>query len=162
MDNRENLSKFLTENRMDLSENLFREGYNCTQSVVLAFLDLFDIDKSTLMKICMPFGGGMGRLREVCGAVSGMFIVLGLYYGDENSDLYEEKKKIYEKVQYLANEFEKQNTSIICRELLNLNVKKESFIPEKRTDEYYKKRTCISSIRSAVQILNDYIKNNPI
>ena len=148
--------------RADLSEKLFREGYNCTQSVVLAYSDLLNVDKATLMKICMPFGGGMGRLREVCGAVSGMFIVLGLYYGDENTDLYEEKKKIYEKVQCVAKEFEKQNSSIICRELLNLNVKRDSFVPEKRTNEYYKKRTCITSVRSATQILNEYINNNSV
>ena len=140
--------------RKDLAEKLFKEnGYNCSQSVCLAFKDMLDIDEKTLANLSAPFGGGMGRLREVCGAVSGMFTVLGFLTDSSDPDNSETKKALYEKVQNLAKKFEEENGSIICRDLLGLSVKNESPVPEKRTEEYYKKRPCVEMVKSAVSIL---------
>lgn len=144
-------------NRVEFSEKLFKDGYNCSQAVVGAFSDLIDIDFETLMKLSSSFGGGMGRLREVCGAVSGMFIVLGLLKGYNSPDDNDGKKAHYKNIQALAKKFEEENGSIICRELLGLSVKKEEPIPEKRTEEYYKKRPCVEMVKSAVAILEKMV-----
>lgn len=137
---------------------LFKEGYNCSQSVVLAFADLYDMDESTALKISSSFGGGMGRLREVCGTVSGMFMVAGLLYGYDSPADYKGKTAHYERIQALAHAFEGQNGSIICRELLGLNRKEDSFVPEKRTEEYYKKRPCLQLVGMSAAIMERYIK----
>lgn len=145
--------------RADKAEKLFKEdGYNCAQSVCLAFEDIINIDKNTLSSLSAPFGGGMGRLREVCGAVSGMFIILGLISNFSDPKDSEAKKSLYEKVQTLAKKFEEENGSIICRDLLGLSVKKESPVPEKRTEEYYKKRPCAEMVKNAVSILEKELK----
>ena len=141
------------------AKELFLNGYNCTQSVVGAFSDLLPTDFDTLIKLASPFGGGMGRLREVCGAVSGMFIVLGFLEGYDNSDDSEKKKELYASVQRLAKEFEEENGSYVCRELLGLSVKSENPEPQKRTNEYYKKRPCAELCEMAANILENYIEN---
>ena len=135
----------------------FRDGYNCAQSIVLAFEDMLTIDLDTALKIASPFGGGMGRLREVCGSVSGMFMVLGFVKGYNEPGNYEGKKELYEHVQELARRFEEENGSIVCRDLLGLNVKKEDAAPEKRTEEYYKKRPCVELVGCAAEILEQYL-----
>lgn len=135
----------------------FRDGYNCAQSIVLAFEDMLTIELDTALKIASPFGGGMGRLREVCGSVSGMFMVLGFVTGYNEPGNYEGKKELYEHVQELARRFEEENGSIVCRDLLGLNVKKEDAAPEKRTDEYYKKRPCVELVGCATEILEQYL-----
>lgn len=140
--------------------DLFKEGYNCSQSVFLAFADKYEMDEKTALRLSSSFGGGMGRLREVCGAVSGMFMVAGMLYGYENADDYEGKKAHYERIQYLAKEFEKENGSIICRHLLGLNEGKDNPTPEKRSDTYYKKRPCAELVGSAAEIMAHYIKEN--
>ena len=145
-------------NRAEKAEKLFKEGYNCSQAVVGAFSDKLSLDKETLMKLSSSFGGGMGRLREVCGAVSGMFVVLGLIKGYNSPDDNDGKKAHYENIQALAKEFEEENGSRICRELLGLSVKKEEPTPEKRTEEYYKKRPCVEMVKSAVAILEKIIE----
>lgn len=139
----------------------FYEGYNCTQSVVLAFEDMITMDRQQLLAMASPFGGGMGRLREVCGSVSGMFIVLGQLYGYSDPKAKEEKAELYGRVQELAAAFEEKNKSIVCRELLGLDVKKQEPVPEARTDEYYKKRPCPELIGMAAEILESYINDNP-
>lgn len=141
---------------------LFLKGYNCSQSVFLAFNDLYNIDESTALKLSSSFGGGMGKLREVCGAVSGMFMVCGVLYGYDDPKDYEAKCKHYERIQYLAKEFEKENKSIICRELLGLSKEKDTKAPEKRTTEYYKKRPCKEITGMAAAIMENYIKEFPI
>lgn len=141
------------------AKKLFTEGYNCTQSVVGAFSDLLPFDFDTLLKLSSPFGGGMGRLREVCGAVSGMFIVLGFLEGYDDTSDSEAKKKLYASVQKLAKSFEEENGTIICRKLLGLSVKSENPTPEKRTDEYYKKRPCAELCEQAADILEEYLNN---
>lgn len=135
----------------------FLDGYNCAQCMVLAFEDMLTIDLDTALRIASPFGGGMGRLREVCGSVSGMFMVLGYIKGYNEPGDYTGKKELYEHVQELARRYEEENGSIICRELLGLDVKHEEPSPEKRTEEYYKKRPCAEKVGSAADILDAYL-----
>ena len=144
--------------RKELAMNNFLKGYNCTQSVLLAFQDLLP-EESRKEMICMSsaFGGGMGRLREVCGSVSGMFLITGLLYGYEGPETGEKKAELYAKVQELAHRFEEKNGSIVCRELLGLSVKEEKPVPEARTAEYYKKRPCKELIGMAAELLEEFI-----
>ncbi|EDR97497.1 C-GCAxxG-C-C family protein [Anaerostipes caccae] len=104
--------------------NLFKEGYNCSQSVFLAFKDLYGIDRHTALKLSSSFGGGMGRLREVCGSVSGMFLTAGILYGYDSPKDRSSKTEHYKRIQELARSFEELNGSIVCRELLGLDQKK--------------------------------------
>ena len=148
--------------RKEKAMQSFLDGYNCAQCMMLAFEDMLTIDLDTALKIASPFGGGMGRLREVCGSVSGMFMVLGFIKGYSEPGNYEGKKELYEHVQELARLYEEANGSIICRELLGLDVKKEDATPSQRTDEYYKKRPCAEKIGSAAEILEAYITSNAL
>jgi C_GCAxxG_C_C family probable redox protein len=136
---------------------LFKEGYNCAQAVFLAFEDLYQIDRKTAIRLSSSFGGGMGRLREVCGAVSGMFMVTGILYGYDDMEDAKAKADHYERIQYLAKEFESVNGSIICRILLGLGEGSDVPIPEPRTEGYYKKRPCVELVGSATEILEQYL-----
>lgn len=138
----------------------FKEGYNCAQSVFLAFADKYPIEEGLALKLSSSFGGGMGRLREVCGAVSGMFMVAGLLYGYDSPTADEEKKAHYERIQELAHSFSAENGSIVCRELLGLNIKEDVPTPEKRTESYYKKRPCEQLVGMAAAIMELYILEN--
>lgn len=137
---------------------LFHEGYNCSQSVFLAFAEDFNLDKETALKISSSFGGGMGRLREVCGAVSGMFMVAGLMYGYSSPNDKKAKTEHYKRIQELAQKFKDKNKYIICRELLGLDKKVDSYVPSERTAEYYKKRPCVELVGDAAEIMSEYIK----
>lgn len=137
--------------------DLFKEGYNCSQAVFLAFEDKYNIDRQTALRFSSSFGGGMGRLREVCGAVSGMFMVAGVLYGYDDPKDYDKKKEHYARIQQLAKEFEFMNGSIVCRELLGLGNEKQSPAPEHRTDEYYRKRPCAEIVGMAAAIMENYI-----
>ncbi len=138
--------------------SLFREGYNCSQSVFLAFSDRYHLDRETALAISSSFGGGMGRLREVCGTVSGMFMTAGVLYGYTSSTDTEAKGKHYERIQELAKQFESFNHSIICRELLGLDRKRDNAVPSERTEEYYHKRPCVELVGIAAAIMEEYIK----
>lgn len=148
-------------NHAEKAKSLFESGYNCCQAVLCAYADELGLDETTAIKIASSFGGGMGRLREVCGAVSGMFMVCGLRDGYTNIDgvnAHEEKMSHYERIQELARKFINENGSIICRELLGLAPKKSSLdmdspVPEKRSDEYYKKRPCAELVAMAASFL---------
>ena len=136
----------------------FRQGYNCAQAVVLAFADLTDMDEATLSRMSCSFGGGMGRLREVCGTVTGMFLVTGLLRGYDGAETGEVKAAHYARIQALAREFEKQNGSIVCRELLALRQKhRDDPTPEARTEAYYAGRPCVELVGSAAEILENYL-----
>lgn len=137
---------------------LFLEGYNCAQAVFGAFADELGLDFETAMKLSSGFGGGMGRLREVCGAVSGMFMVFDMKYGYTSPTDKEAKMALYAHIQTLAKSFEKENSSIICRELLGLSEKNSEPIPEDRTKAYYKKRPCAQLVELAADIVDKYIK----
>ncbi len=148
--------------RRELAMDNFKKGYNCSQSIILAFEDLLPIDKELLSQMASSFGGGMGRLREVCGSVSGMFMVTGLLYGYSGPETGQVKADHYARIQELAKRFEEKHGTIVCREMLGLNVKHDVPIPEARTQEYYKKRPCVEIIGDAAEILDEYIKENPI
>ena len=146
--------------RAELALENFHAGCNCAQSVVRAFDDVLEqqgIDPKTAARMAAPFGGGMGRLREECGAVSGMFLVLGLVEGYDDPEAYEEKKNLYEKVQQLASEFKDENGSLICRELLGLEAGPSEAAPEKRTEAYYGSRPCAGLCASAARILETHL-----
>jgi len=136
---------------------LFKEGYNCSQSVVLAFEDVHHMDRETAAKLASSFGGGLGRMREVCGAVSGMAMVAGLLWGYDSPTDYEGKTEHYAKIQELATKFTEVNGSIVCKELLGLEQKEGSHVPEKRTEEYYKKRPCGELVGIAAALLEEYL-----
>ena len=138
---------------------LFKEGYNCAQSVFCAFSDELGLDFETALKLSSSFGGGMGRLREVCGAVSAMFMIAGLKYGYITPNNDEIKGEHYTRIQELAKEFIKNHNTIICRELLGLDTKFDSPIPSKRTEQYYKDRPCEDIIRDAARIISEYISS---
>lgn len=141
--------------KADLAEKLFRDGCNCAQAVACAFADECGLDEKTLFKISSSFGGGMGRLREVCGCVSGMFMVAGMVYAADKPEK-SAKDAQYAIVQELANKFKAECGSIICRELLSLPpAVSESPVSEERTDKYYSKRPCVECVRIAALILEE-------
>ncbi len=144
------------------ARNYFLEGYNCAQSVFLAFTDLTGIDEKTALLISSSFGGGMGRLREVCGAVSGMFMAAGILYGYTDPKSKTEKMEHYKRIQDLAEKFRERNGSIVCRDILGKIADDKSFIPADRTAEYYKTRPCAKMVEDAAEILDRYIEEYPI
>ena len=160
----ENIDQVMEQEKThsELAMAYFKEGYNCSQSVFLAFCDEYDMDFETALKISSSFGAGMGRLREVCGAVSGMFMVAGLLYGYIDPKDHKKKTEHYERIQYLAKEFEDKNRSIICRELLGIGAGKDKPEPELRTAEYYKKRPCAELVGVAAEIMERYMEENKI
>lgn len=141
---------------------LFKQGYNCSQSVFGAFCEECGMDFETALRLSSSFGGGMGRLREVCGAVSGMFMVAGIKYGYTDPEDSISKAEHYKRIQELAKQFKEKNGSLVCRDLLGLSVQSESYIPEKRTDEYYKKRPCGELVGDAAEIIYEFIEANKI
>lgn len=139
----------------ELAKSYFMQGYNCSQSVAMAFCDEMKMDTEQVKRLTIGFGGGMGRMREVCGAVSGMTFVISALYN-------EDKGNIYKRVQQVAGEFKEENGSIVCRELLGLEIKgADNPTPEKRTKQYYKKRPCAELVETAGNMLENYLANNP-
>ena len=145
------------ETKSEKAVELFHTGYNCAQSVFCAFCEDFGMDFETGLKLSSSFGGGMGRLREVCGAVSAMFMIAGLKYGytEPNNDTV--KQTHYRRIQKLAEEFEEKHKTIICREILGLPKGKDSPVPSKRTEEYYASRPCEKCIADAARIIEKFI-----
>ena len=142
--------------RAEKAKELFKQGYNCSQSVLGVFCEELGMDFDTAMKISSSFGGGMGRMREVCGTVSGMFMAAGLAFSCSDSSA-AGKKEQYEIVQELAKRFKEKNGSIICRELLNGVETSSSPTPSERTETYYKKRPCIELVGDSVEILEQFM-----
>lgn len=131
---------------------LFKSGYNCSQSVFAAFCDKFGMPQELALKVSAGLGGGVGRMREVCGAMSGAAMLAGMVYGATDGSDREAKALTYEKVQEIAAEFKKTNPSIVCRELLGLSKKAPTpSNPEERTAEYYKKRPCVQIVEDAAK-----------
>ena len=144
------------EDRVRKAVELFMQGYNCSQSVVGAFSDLYGIDHDTAFRMSASFGAGIGRMRETCGAACGMFMLAGLEKSNVVPDM-KAKAENYKLVQELAKEFKKRNGSICCGVLLG--IKKDetiSNIPESRTNEYYKKRPCVKMVEEAARIWLEY------
>lgn len=144
-----------TMTKGELAKSYFMQGYNCSQSVALAFCDETGLDETLVARLTIGFGGGMGRLREVCGAVSGMTFVISALYDNDRAG-------IYPRVQAVANEFKEHNGSIVCRELLGLQTKgADAPTPQERTAQYYNKRPCPELVAMAADILARYIAQNP-
>ena len=148
------------EERVAKARELFLGGYNCAQAVFIAYRDLAAIDEQTAATIAAPFGGGMGRLREVCGAVSGMTMCAGYLAPNAPPNDNENKKKCYATVQELAEKFREENGSIVCRELLGLSQHKDNPTPSERTTEYYRKRPCVEYVATAARIVGEKINQN--
>jgi C_GCAxxG_C_C family probable redox protein len=152
--------KFSAEERAQRAKEYFNKGYNCAQSVALAFADITTLDEEMIATITASFGGGMGRLREVCGAVSGMAFVASFLSPCPTADNAEAKKANYALVQEFAEKFRKQNGAIVCRELLGLERPKDEPTPSPRTAEYYKKRPCAEYVYDAALIVGEYLAKN--
>ena len=138
----------------------FMKGYNCAQSVVVAFCDVTGMTADFAARLSSSFGGGMGRMREVCGAVSGMLLVAGLLYGYDIPGDEVSKRAHYHLVQELAGKFREREQSIVCREILKNPPSDPN--PTPRNEEFYKKRPCARLVALAAQILDDYIREHPI
>ncbi len=135
------------------------QGYNCSQAVFAAFADITGFDDKSALRISSPFGAGMGKMREVCGACSGMFMVAGVLYGyDEASD--DNKMQHYELIQTLAERFKARHSTIICRDLLDNLATDTSPTPQTRDEHYYKTRPCLKFVESACEILDEFIEEN--
>lgn len=145
--------------KSDIAVEYFKQGYNCAQSVFLAYADRYGFDKDTALRVSSSFGGGMGRLREVCGAVSSMFAIAGLEKGYTSPTDDETKAKHYELIQNLAQKFKTEFGTILCRELLNLPAGADSPTPSKRTEKYYQERPCEDFIRFASELIETEILN---
>ena len=145
------------ESRAQKAVELFKQGYNCSQAVFASCADIYGIkDENLALRLAASFGGGMGRMRLVCGAASGMFMLAGLQNGSATPHDTEGKMANYAFVQQLAGEFKAQYGSLICAELLGLAPRPQDPQPEARTQQYYEKRPCPEMIAEAVRI---YLRN---
>lgn len=144
-----------------LAHENFKRGYNCAQAVACAFAEELNMDEAQVARLVSSFGGGMGKMREVCGAVSGALFVLGALRGYSDPAAAEEKSAHYARVQEFARRFKAEHETIICRELLKgVALKKEhSSEPEARTEEYYRVRPCVRFVESAARILGEMLEN---
>ena len=138
---------------------LFLSGYNCAQAVAVAFTDVPGLTEAQAAKMASAFGGGMGRMREVCGAVSGMLMVLSYVYGYDTPGDDISKKRLYGQVQALAAAFRAENGSIICREILKNPPSDPN--PTPRTAEIYAKRPCAKMVMTAARLLEQFMEENP-
>jgi len=148
----------ITKDHGKVAEELFRSGCNCSQAVVAAFEDVTGFDRETSLKVASALGGGMCRMREVCGAVSGAMLVLGMACGEGADSDHAKKSALYKMGQEFADSFKDEMGSIVCRELLGLPEGKSEAVPEARTDAYYKKRPCAEIVRIAAEELEKIIK----
>lgn len=143
----------------DIAKNYFLAGYNCAQAVAMSFADEMNMDELLVARLVSGYGGGMGRMREVCGAVSGMVFVISALYGYDQGSQNEEKAQLYSYIQQIADEYRSKNGSIICRQLLGLdNGAAPSPTPDARTPEYYKKRPCSQLVEEAADILDHFLR----
>ncbi|WP_321438615.1 C-GCAxxG-C-C family protein [uncultured Bacteroides sp.] len=148
------------EERVNRAVELFKSGYNCSQSVVAAFADLYGFTEEQALKMAASFGGGIGRMRETCGAACGMFLLAGLETGTTDPKDKEEKAANYQLVQDLAAIFRERNGSLNCGELLGLKkCNPVEATPEERTPQYYAKRPCVKIVEETARIWAEYLEN---
>ncbi len=137
------------------AEELFKSGYNCSQSVIGVFCEELGLGFDTAMKISEGFGGGMGRMRLTCGAISGMVMVIGMLKSRGNADG-DTRAEVYDKVHTLCDLFTQRNGSIVCGDLLGLNkTPVYNPVPEARTQTYYKKRPCVECVKECVGLIEE-------
>ena len=146
------------EARAEQAVNNFKSGYNCAQAVYMAYADLFGMEPKTAAIIAAPMGAGIGRMREVCGTVSGAALIAGLAIPCDNPSDMAAKTRCYALVQQVADRFREANGSIICRELLGIAPIKESPTPSQRTDAYYKKRPCVELVRMSATFIGESLR----
>ena len=149
------------DERVNRAVDYFMAGYGCCQSVVAAFSDLYGIDEKTALRLGAGFGGGVGRLRMICGAVSGIVILVGLDCGETDGSNREGKSACYKVVQDLLAKSKAENGSLICAEILGIQGHEKapsSYVASPRTAEYYKTRPCAAKVESAARIFADYLK----
>lgn len=150
----------MEEERINKAVELFKEGFNCSQSVVAAFADRYGFTREQALRMSASFGGGIGRMRETCGAACGMFLLAGLETGSTNGKDREGKAANYALVQQLAEEFKKRNGALRCAELLGLSRKAPVVsTPEARTEQYYAKRPCAKIVEEAARIWAESLEN---
>ena len=149
----------MEEKRIEMAVSLFKEGFNCSQSVVAAFADKYGFTREQALKMSASFGGGIGRMRETCGAACGLFMLAGLETGATEGADRDGKAANYALVQELAEEFKQRNGALRCADLLGLS-KKEPVVstPEARTDQYYAKRPCVKMVEEAARIWCEYLQ----
>lgn len=147
------------EERIEKAVELFKEGFNCSQSVVAAFADQYGFTDEQALRMSASFGGGIGRMRETCGAACGLFLLAGLETGTTEGSDREGKARNYAVVQELAEEFKLRNGALKCADLLGLS-KKEPVVstPEARTAQYYAKRPCVKMVEEAARIWCEYLE----
>lgn len=143
--------------RVEQAVSTFEEGYTCAQSVFATYADLFGMDRQTALKLSSPMGGGIGRMREVCGVVSSMALLAGLKEGNTDPANEEGKERIYLLVRQMAEKFKEKHGTIICRELLGIDGMEESARPSERTEEYYKSRPCSQLVATASRIIEEIL-----
>ena len=151
--------------RVERACGYFKEGYNCAQAVVMAYNDIMGMTIEEIAKLTAPFGGGMGRMREVCGTVSGMALVASALAPSFDPKNMAERQQNYALVQSFAGSFRQENGDIVCRRLLGLEPmveKSETTMPSERTAEYYKKRPCVEYVGCAARIIAEYIASREI
>lgn len=148
------------EARAARARELFEHGYNCSQAVVVAYADVLGQDPDTLAALVQPLGGGMGRLREVCGAVSGMFMVSSAAHRGAPVTDRDARTHIYSGVQLLAERYRGECGSIVCRELLGLKQQKDAPVPEERTPDYYKRRPCSEYVALSARMVGEYLNGD--
>lgn len=149
----------MNNEKAEKAKALFLQGYNCSQSVVGAWCEDLGLDLETALKISSGFGAGMGRMREVCGAVTGAFMILGLKYGNTEGGNSKAKGENYKLIQDFTAKYKAVNgrDTIICRELLGLDGASRP-VPAERTKEYYKKRPCAEMVAIASGLLGEFIE----
>ena len=141
------------QKRVERAKELFHQGFNCSQAVFAACADIYGIeDEALALRLAASFGGGIGRMRQTCGAACGMFLLAGLQNGSAIPGDAEGKKNNYTLVQELAAKFKNENGSLICAELLGIAPKPQTPTPEARTEAYYQKRPCVEMVASAVRM----------
>lgn len=145
--------------RQQLAYDTFKKGYNCCQSVVLAFADILPLPEKTLENLTLGFGAGYGRTRNICGTVTAFGFVLGLLY-DKHDEIAKEKEDMYKQLQELIAKFKQLNGTEICGDLLK-NVKKltQGYVPQVRDEEYYKARPCAKFVTDSAGILHEYLES---
>jgi C_GCAxxG_C_C family probable redox protein len=149
------------EQRVERAKELFHQGFNCSQSVFAACADLYGIeDEELALRLSASFGGGIGRMRQTCGAACGMFLLAGLENGSATAHDAEGKQQNYALVQNLAAKFKDENGSLICAELLGIAPKPQDPTPEARTEAYYQKRPCVEMVATAVRIFLENKQHN--
>ena len=139
---------------------LFLSGYNCAQAVAVAFHEELGLSEKQAARMASAFGGGMGRMREVCGAVSGMLMVLSQLYGYDTPGDDVSKKRLYGEVQALAGRFREENGSIVCREILKNPPSDPN--PTPRTAEFYAKRPCAKMVMTAAWLMEQFMEEHPL